>query len=299
MALCAELVLPAVIAASLTNDLFSYEKEYEAAQAAGHPDVVNALWVLMSEHKISLEEAKAMCRIRIKKEVAQYVHIVRKTQSRGDLSSDAKRYIGLMQYSVSGNVVWSLQCPRYHRSMQYNERQLLREKYGVAKYPATYQLAGQNKRARMDSLHTFNARKKMSAGVCPDVDEGIRQNGHPTETADILCQSCEARDNWDVLNGAQGQALPKLGHEVSTLGRQPLHLCTDQSDRIGTLSLCQLATIEGNSRHGDRRPRDLAGRLAAVHCYYPKCGQDDPQQLHHVSAEPQLCVCLPRLTLYF
>lgn len=109
MDLCAELVLPAVIAASLTNDLFSYEKECEAAQAAGLPYVVNALWVLMSEHEISLEEARAMCRMRIKEEVAQYAHIVRETQSRNDLPHDVKRYIELMQYSVSGNVVWSLQ----------------------------------------------------------------------------------------------------------------------------------------------------------------------------------------------
>jgi ophiobolin F synthase len=142
--------MPAVIAASLTNDLFSYEKEYEAAQAAELPDVVNALWVLMSEHKISLEEAKSMCRMRIKQEVAQYARIVKETQSRNDLSSDAKRYIELMQYSVSGNVIWSLQCPRYHRNIHYNERQLLREKHEIekheiGKHPTTYQLAGQKK----------------------------------------------------------------------------------------------------------------------------------------------------------
>lgn len=299
MGLCAELVLPAVIAASLTNDLFSYEKEYEVAQAAGLPDVVNALWVLMSEHKISLKEAKAMCRMRIKEEVAQYAHIVRETQSRNDLSNDVKRYIELMQYSVSGNVVWSLQCPRYHRNMQYNERQLLREKHGIANYPTTYQLAGQKKRARMDSQHESLTRKKPGPGVCPDLDEGIRQNGHPTEAADTPCPRCKARDNWDVRDMAQGRALPNLRHEVRALYRLPSNLAADQLDRTRALSLCQLATIERDSGHGDRRPRDLARRLSAVHCHHPKCGHNDPQQLHHVSAEPQLCVCLPRLILYF
>ncbi|KAI0846488.1 putative geranylgeranyl diphosphate synthase [Daldinia vernicosa] len=137
MSICAELMLPAVITASLTNDLFSYEKEYEAAQAAGLPNVVNALWILMDEHHISLEDAKAKCRMRIKEEAAKYARIVRETMSRHDLSSDVKRYIELMQYTVSGNVVWSRQCPRYHKDMQYNERQILREKDGVAKHPTT------------------------------------------------------------------------------------------------------------------------------------------------------------------
>ncbi|KAF2016943.1 terpenoid synthase [Aaosphaeria arxii CBS 175.79] len=88
--LCAELVVPALTAASLTNDLFSYEKELEAAQLAGLPDVVNALWVLMHEHNISLEDAKLRCRLRIKKEVMEYSRIVKETLVRNDLSKESK-----------------------------------------------------------------------------------------------------------------------------------------------------------------------------------------------------------------
>jgi hypothetical protein len=215
MDLCAELVMPAVIAASLTNDLFSYEKEYQAAQAAGLPDVINALWVLMSEHQISLEEAKAMCRVRIKEEVAQYARIVRETPSRNDLSGDAKRYIELMQYSVSGNVVWSLQCPRYHSDMQYNERQLLREKHGVVKYPTTYQLRGQKKRARLDSQHTSNLGKKLRTGVCLDLTKGPEKNGTLKGAEGSLYRNCQAYHDWDVLDLAAGTTLPSLGLEVS------------------------------------------------------------------------------------
>ncbi|KAH8882985.1 terpenoid synthase [Thozetella sp. PMI_491] len=214
MSICAELVLPAVVAASLTNDLFSYEKEYEAAQAAGLPHVVNALWVLTSEHNISLEAAKAMCRQRIREEVEQYARTVKETASRNDISSDVKRYIELMQYSVSGNVVWSLQCPRYHKDMQYNERQLLREKQGVAQHSMTDQLVGPKKRTCLDSEHTPTPTKRARTGGHPDLPEnGTGKAVSPKDTAGHLCRNCKGGYGWDVLEFARGTALPKLGEE--------------------------------------------------------------------------------------
>ncbi|KAH9990889.1 terpenoid synthase [Xylariaceae sp. FL0662B] len=214
MSICAKLVLPAVVAASLTNDLFSYEKEYEAAQAARLPGVVNALWVIMGERNISLEKAKAMCRMRIKEEVAKYTRIVRETMLRNDLSSDLKRYIEVMQYSVSGNVVWSLQCPRYHKGMQYNERQIMREKHGVAKHPTKYQWVGQKKRTKSDPEHMSVSSKKVRTGVCPDLsDEVVGQSVSPTDPADSPRQSSKEDSDWDVFNVARGTALPKLGEE--------------------------------------------------------------------------------------
>jgi hypothetical protein len=249
MNICEELVLPAVIAASLTNDLFSYEKEYEAAQTAGLPDIVNALWVLMREHSISLEEAKSQCRTLIKEEVAKYARTVKDAMSRDDLSRDAKKYIELMQYSVSGNVVWSLQCPRYHKNMQYNERQILREKYGVTKYPTTYQLDSQKKRKRSVSEHLETnepmtlSNKKVREGVGSDAsDEGIGQSVSPTDPADSPHGSNKEDQDWDVLNLSRGTALPELSEEVCNFEFQLLLLTTQACHRA--LSLYQLSSIE-------------------------------------------------------
>ncbi|KAK7972508.1 geranylgeranyl diphosphate synthase [Apiospora saccharicola] len=189
--LCAELVMPAVVAASLTNDLFSYEKEYEATQAAGLTDVVNALWVLMGEHGISLDEAKALCRRRIKKEVAKYACVVNETRRRDDLSSDVKRYIELMQYSVSGNVIWSLQCPRYHKDMQYNQRQVLRETEGIANHPSTQRLVEPNGNC-YDQFRN----------VCPTVASGIQRRNANKDW------------DWDVFEMTRRTALPKLGQNL-------------------------------------------------------------------------------------
>lgn len=63
---CRELMRYAWMAASLTNDLFSWQKAYEASRRNGQPEVVNAIWVLMGEHSISMDEAKELCRSKIK-----------------------------------------------------------------------------------------------------------------------------------------------------------------------------------------------------------------------------------------
>ena len=132
--LCAKLMRPSWIAAGLTNDLFSWEKEYDAAIRNGHPDVANAIWVLMGEHSITAEEAKLLCREKIKVAVADYLKIIEENRNNPEISLDLRRYIEAMQYSLSGNVVWSLQCPRYHPEAQYNQLQLLRMEHGLAAY---------------------------------------------------------------------------------------------------------------------------------------------------------------------
>ncbi|OCL09522.1 terpenoid synthase [Glonium stellatum] len=223
--LCKELVLPAVYAASLTNDLFSYDKEYEAAQMAGFPYVINALWVLMDQHSISLEEAKLRCRARIKKEVSKYVKIIRETKARTDVSDEIKRYVEMMQYSVSGNVVWSLQCPRYHKHARYNELQLLRAMHGVEKYPARYQLPDQIKHRRSESDcaaeqvteaaegPTFRKRAKTDENFYGPGESGDR-SGSGTDPACNPSMSPEQEEAWDVADLVLGKKLPRLKEDV-------------------------------------------------------------------------------------
>ncbi|KAI0131551.1 hypothetical protein F4814DRAFT_445692 [Daldinia grandis] len=119
--------------------------------------------------------------------------------------------------AVSGNVVWSLQCPRYHKDMQYNERQMLREKDGVAKHPTTCQYISQKKRTRLHSEHTPISSKKVKTGVRPDLsDEGIGQSASPVSPspADLADssqrQSSKEDSDWDILDLAHGAALPTL-----------------------------------------------------------------------------------------
>lgn len=114
MSLCKELDRPAWEALALTNDLYSWEKERDDAAKAGDSLVVNAIWVLMQEYSISEPEAKDLCRQKIKESVSRAVKIAEETKKRTDLSLDLRQYTDAITYSVSGNLVWSIYCPRYH-----------------------------------------------------------------------------------------------------------------------------------------------------------------------------------------
>ncbi|KAK6213609.1 fusicoccadiene synthase [Colletotrichum tabaci] len=124
MDLCRKLMAPAWIAVGLQNDLWSWPKERDAAEKQGKDHVINAIWVLMHEHKTDLEGAEQICRRLIKENVAKYLQIVKECRDDASLSEDLRKYIEAMKYSISGNVVWSLTCPRYNPQVSFNERQI-------------------------------------------------------------------------------------------------------------------------------------------------------------------------------
>jgi len=126
-----ELAETAYLNLGLTNDLYSWQKEYDTAMAMGQDHVTNVIWVLMHEHSISEDAAKELCREKIKKTIVDFRQIVRETNVRDDISVDTKRYMEGLLYSLSGNLVWSIECPRYHKHIAYNKRQLDYMKNGI------------------------------------------------------------------------------------------------------------------------------------------------------------------------
>ncbi|KAJ5167656.1 geranylgeranyl diphosphate synthase [Penicillium canariense] len=133
--MCHELANIAYLNLGLTNDLYSWQKEYETAVAMGRDYVANIIGVLMEERKVSEEEAKEICREKIKVTIVDFRKIVADTKVRDDVSVDTKRYLEGLLYSLSGNLVWSIDCPRYHRWSSYNERQLDWMKNGIPNSP--------------------------------------------------------------------------------------------------------------------------------------------------------------------
>ena len=129
--LCHRLASIAYIHLSLTNDLYSWQRECETAKAMGQDHVFNAISVLMEEHSVSEEEAKVLCKEKIKMATIDFRKIVRNTNERTDVSVESKRYLEALLYSMSGNVVWSLECPRYQTWASYNKRQLSMMRNGV------------------------------------------------------------------------------------------------------------------------------------------------------------------------
>ncbi|KAK8045010.1 hypothetical protein PG993_005034 [Apiospora rasikravindrae] len=112
---CMELARPGYAALALTNDLYSWEKERKAAEEKGQDYIFNAIWVIMEERGVSEQEAKSICREEIRKYVQQYCEIVEEVQSEpARLSKDTRTYLEAIKYTISGNLVWSIECPRYN-----------------------------------------------------------------------------------------------------------------------------------------------------------------------------------------
>lgn len=90
-------------------------------QRARSLEIGTHVWVMMKEHNIVVDES---------------------------LSLDLRRYVHAMQYSLSGNVAWSLACPRYHAEGEYKKSQLMRMKHGIKKYPVAMLLSSKRQRSR-------------------------------------------------------------------------------------------------------------------------------------------------------
>jgi hypothetical protein len=124
MGLCRQLGRPAWEALALTNDLYSWEKERDDSLKRGQLQVINAIWVLMQEHLVSETEAKELCKRRIKTSVSKAVQAVERTKNNASLSQDLRTYTEAIMYSISGNLVWSIYCPRYHSKETLGEAEM-------------------------------------------------------------------------------------------------------------------------------------------------------------------------------
>ena len=115
MDLCKRLGSPSWSALALTNDLYSWPKERDAAAQSGASHVINGIWVLMKEHSLPEAEAIKLCREKIKECVAEAIRTVETTKADNKLSLDLRVYTEAILYSISGNLVWSIYCPRYQK----------------------------------------------------------------------------------------------------------------------------------------------------------------------------------------
>lgn len=108
-----ELARPAYIALALVNDLYSWEKEREEAREAGQDYVFNAIWVVMKERSAGEEEAKTVCRDEAVRHISTFHRTVEASRDDATLTKDLRTYLEALLLSYSGNVVWSIYCPRY------------------------------------------------------------------------------------------------------------------------------------------------------------------------------------------
>lgn len=124
--MCLDLTKSFWISTSLTNDYHSWERERKASTGNSHDFVTNAIWVLMNKHSMTCDEAKAVCRERAQRCAAEYIRVVKNSKTRDDLCRDAKFFLDVLQFGISGNIVWGVRSPRYHpdRELSLKQREM-------------------------------------------------------------------------------------------------------------------------------------------------------------------------------
>ncbi|KAL9045806.1 MAG: hypothetical protein Q9214_001213 [Letrouitia sp. 1 TL-2023] len=110
---CRQPTRSAWIVAALTNCLVSREKEYDEATRTAAKSVVNAIWVLMTEYSVAVDQAKQMCRTITENNVTSYRGVVDNNKDNTSLSLDLRR-------------------PRYNPGAKYNSLQTSMMENGVA-----------------------------------------------------------------------------------------------------------------------------------------------------------------------
>ncbi|KAK4120553.1 terpenoid synthase [Parathielavia appendiculata] len=121
-ALLADIIRPCYASLALANDYFSFDREWaEAQRKPGAAKPINAVWLYMRWRGVSPAVAKRLVREATNRYEAQFLELC--DQFRRDhapVSEKLDRYLRALSYQVSGNVVWSLRCPRYHSEFRYD-----------------------------------------------------------------------------------------------------------------------------------------------------------------------------------
>ncbi|KAL4876926.1 isoprenoid synthase domain-containing protein [Aspergillus karnatakaensis] len=110
------IVHPCYAALGLANDYFSFDIEWEEfQQEGGKTTMTNAVWLFMQWEGLSVKQAKERVREVTNGYEQEYLRRVAEFAA-GEGQDDLKlqSYLKAEGYQISGNVAWSLRCPRYH-----------------------------------------------------------------------------------------------------------------------------------------------------------------------------------------
>lgn len=117
----AEVVRPCFASLALANDYFSFDREWEESKFPGAPRPVNAVWHYMRWHDVEVPSAKRLVREAANRYEAMFLEFCHSFRMKhAPISKKIDQYLDAIAHQVSGNVVWSLNCPRYHPEFRYD-----------------------------------------------------------------------------------------------------------------------------------------------------------------------------------
>lgn len=123
LAQVAPIARPCYAALGLANDYSSFDVEYEVFKNSSAKTMTNATWLFMYWDGASVTEAKESVRVATKEYERRFEHLRRGCE--GNLSPKLRKYLLGLAYQVSGNVIWSLDNPRYHPDRNIYEHDMI------------------------------------------------------------------------------------------------------------------------------------------------------------------------------
>lgn len=104
----------AYAALTLTNDLFSWDKEYKAhIESQGSVPLVNAVHTVMVSHGLDQQAAKAMIRDELRAHELRFCQMRDEYKAGPNASSSVVDWFRLLEDTMAGNFIWSVRVPRY------------------------------------------------------------------------------------------------------------------------------------------------------------------------------------------
>jgi hypothetical protein len=116
-----DVVQPCFAALGLANDYFSFDREYDEFKSSNAPLMINSVWLHMQWHGVDVNRAKDMVREATVKYEEKFLRSCEEYRhAHQPISGKLDQYLTGLTCQISGNVVWSLNCPRYHPSFHYD-----------------------------------------------------------------------------------------------------------------------------------------------------------------------------------
>ncbi|KAK4237715.1 isoprenoid synthase domain-containing protein [Achaetomium macrosporum] len=121
-ALLADIVRPCYASQALANDYFSFDCEWAEAQSKpGAAKPMNAVWLYMRWRGVNTAVAKRLVVEATNRYEKQFLELCEQfRREHAPIPPKLDLYLRALSYQISGNVVWSLNCPRYHPEFRYD-----------------------------------------------------------------------------------------------------------------------------------------------------------------------------------
>lgn len=103
--------------AALHNDYVSFDVEYsifeDDHEAEALQAFTNGVWVMMYLHGMGVEEAKEAIKTKTQAYEQEFFRLWKALHTNERTTDNVLKYVTGLSYMVSGNLVWSLDAPRY------------------------------------------------------------------------------------------------------------------------------------------------------------------------------------------